>query len=238
MDRRKSLKSLLLGTVAGGLAVHGCTPREANEAAEQLISEAGFGYGRTPMEIEQIRKLQEDPFFNVHEMETISTLANLILPPDEKFGGPLDAGVPEFIEFMAKDYEPFQVTLRGGLMWLDHKSNTEFELEFKSAGPAQQKELLDGIAWYDPEVPMDEQPLEIQFFNLVRNLTVCGYYTSRNGIEELGYKGNMPNVWDGVPQEVLDKHGLTYEPEWLEKCVDQSRRGIIAEWDEEGNLLT
>ena len=105
MDRRKSLKSLLLGTVAGGLAVHGCTPREANEAAEQLISEAGFGYGRTPMEIEQIRKLQEDPFFNVHEMETISTLANLILPPDEKFGGPLDAGVPEFIEFMAKDYK-------------------------------------------------------------------------------------------------------------------------------------
>ena len=29
---------------------------------------------------------------------------------------------------------------------------------------------------------------------------------SKTGIEELGYKGNMPNVWDGVPQEVLDKH--------------------------------
>ena len=238
MDRRASLKSLLLGTVAGGLAVHGCTPREASEAAEQLIPEGGFGYGRTPEETEQIRKLQEEPYFNPHEMETIAVLANLILPPNEEFGGPLDAEVPEFIEFMAKDYVPFQVTLRGGLMWLDHKSNTSFGLEFKSAEEARQKELLDTIAWYDAETPMNEQPLEIQFFNLMRNLTVCGYYTSKMGIEELGYKGNMPNIWDGVPQEVLDKHGLAYEPEWLAKCIDQSKRGIIAEWDADGNLLT
>lgn len=123
-------------------------------------------------------------------------------------------------------------------MWLDHKSNTEFGMEFKSIPEAQQKALLDGIAYYDSKVPMEEHPLEIQFFNLVRNLTVCGYYTSKMGIEDLGYKGNMPNVWDGVPQEVLDKHGLAYEPEWLEKCVDQSQRGVIAEWDEDGNLLT
>lgn len=238
MDRRASLKSLMLGTVAGGLAVHGCRPKEAAEAAELAIPEPGFGYGRTKQEIAQINKLQGEAYFNPHEMETIVVLANLILPPDEKFGGPVDAGVPEFIEFMAKDYEPFQATLRGGLMWLDHKSNTEFEMEFKSATEPQQKELLDEIAWYEPEIPMDEQPLEIQFFNLMRNLTLCGYYTSKQGIEELGYQGNMPNVWDGVPQEVLDKHGLAYEAEWLEKCVDQSRRGIIAEWDAEGNLLT
>ena len=103
MDRRASLKSLLLGTVAGGLAVHGCTPREASEAAEQLIQEAGFGYGRTPEETEQIQKLQAEPYFNPHELQTIAVLANLILPPNEEFGGPLEAEVPEFIEFMAKD---------------------------------------------------------------------------------------------------------------------------------------
>ena len=238
MDRRASLKSILMGTVAGGLAVHGCAPKEAAEAAEAVTPEVGLGFGRTPLETKQIEKLHAEPFFNPHEMETIAVLANLILPPDEKFGGPLDAGVPEFIEFMAKDYEPFQGTLRGGLMWLDHRSNTDYNLEFKQAEETQQKALLDTIAWYDPEVPIDKQPLEIQFFSLMRNLTLCGYYTSRNGIDALGYQGNMPNVWDGVPQEVLDKHGLAYEPEWLAKCVDQSRRSIMAEWDEEGNLLT
>lgn len=238
MDRRSSLKNILLGSVAGGLAVHGCTTREAAEAAEQLVPETGFGYGRLPEEVETLQKLNSETFLNPHELETIEVLSELILPPNEDFGGPLQAGVPEFIEFMAKDYPEFQPTLRGGLMWLDHKSNTEYGTEFKSAVVAQQKELLDGIAFYDPEIPMDQHPLEIQFFNLVRNLTVCGYYTSKEGIADLGYQGNAPNVWDGVPQEVLDKHGLAYEPEWLEKCVDQSQRGVVAQWDADGNLLT
>ena len=123
-------------------------------------------------------------------------------------------------------------------MWLDHKSNTEYELEFKSASEEQQKEILDTIAFYDPYMPIQKQPMEIQFFSLMRNLTLTGYYTSKVGIEELGYKGNMPNIWDGVPQEVLDQHGVSYDEEWLAKCIDQSKRGIIAEWDDEGNLLT
>jgi hypothetical protein len=238
MDRRSTLKNILLGTVATGLAVHGCTTKEAAEAAKGLGGELGSGYGRLPDELESLEKLNAETFFNSHEKETIEVLCELILPPNEAFGGPLQAGVPEFIEFMAKDYPDFQTILRGGLMSLDHRSNANYKAEFKSATEAQQKELLDSIAYYDSKIPMDEQPLDIQFFNLVRNLTVCGYYTSKVGIADLGYKGNSPNVWDGVPQSVLDKHGLAYEPEWLAKCTDQSQRGVIAEWDEEGNLLT
>ena len=78
----------------------------------------------------------------------------------------------------------------------------------------------------------------VQWFNLVRNLTMTGYFTSEVGIKELGYKGNMPNVWDGVPQYVLDQYGLKYDEDWLEKCIDQSTRMTIAEWDDDGNLLT
>ena len=49
----------------------------------------------------------------------------------------------------------------------------------------------------------------------------------------------MPNIQDGVrPQDVLDQHGVAYDPEWIAKCVDQSKRNVIAEWDDEGNLLT
>ena len=50
---------------------------------------------------------------------------------------------------------------------------------------------------------MDDQSEPVQWFNLVRNLTMTGYFTSEVGIKELGYKGNFPNVWDGVPQDVL-----------------------------------
>jgi hypothetical protein len=72
----------------------------------------------------------------------------------------------------------------------------------------------------------------------MRNLTLTGYYTTEMGIKDLGYKGNQPNVWDGVPQEVLDEHGLSYDPEWIARCVDQDKRNDTAEWDAEGNLIT
>ena len=239
MDRRDSLKSILLGSIAGGLALHGC--KTESEAAADVSAESNefpYNYGRTSEEKELIRELEHETFFNAHELETVATLCALILPANENFGSAADAGAPDFIEFMAKDIPEMQTTLRGGLMWLDHKSNTEYELEFKAASVDQQKALLDEIAYYDPEIPMEKQALEIQFFNLMCNLSLTGYYTSKMGIEDLGYKGNMPNIWDGVPEDVLAQHGVSYDEEWLAKCIDQSKRGVIAEWDEDGNLIT
>ncbi|WGK63874.1 gluconate 2-dehydrogenase subunit 3 family protein [Croceiramulus getboli] len=238
MDRRNSIKALVLGTVAGGLALHGCKPEGEEAAVEAINIPENELFGRTPEEQEQIAELQAEQFFNDHELETLTVLSDLILPASDTAGSASEAGVPDFIEFMAKDYPPFQLKLRGGLMWLDHTSNTVFGAEFKSLTEAQQKEILDEIAFPDPKIPGNQQPPAVQFFSLVRNLTMTGYYTSKIGIEDLGYKGNQPNVWDGVPQEVLDQHGVAYEPEWLSKCIDQNTRGEIARWDADGNLLS
>ncbi|MEK6155391.1 gluconate 2-dehydrogenase subunit 3 family protein [Flavobacteriaceae bacterium 3-367] len=238
MDRRKSIKSIILGSVAGGLAMHGCKPEAEAAADGDALLTSEHHFGRTPEEKELIQELNAEQFFNVHELETLGVLCDLILPANAEFGSATDAGVPDFIEFMAKDIPEMQTDLRGGFMWLDHKCNTEFGTEFKTAAEEQQKQILDTIAYPDVEVPSEEHPLEIQFFSLIRNLTLTGYYTSKMGITDLGYKGNMPNVWDGVPDEVLAQHGVAYDPDWLAKCVDQSKRGIIAEWDEAGNLLT
>ncbi|NNL09775.1 MAG: gluconate 2-dehydrogenase subunit 3 family protein [Croceitalea sp.] len=238
MNRRKSIQSIILGTGASALAFHGCRMDGTTENEEfPNIGDTKY-FGRTPEELERLEKLNAEQLFNAHEMETIAVLSTVILPPKEPHGGPIEADVPEFIEFMGKDIPELQTTLLGGLMWLDHKSNTENGVEFKSATLEQQKQICDQICWHDIDVPLDKQALEIQFFALMRNLVVCGYYTSKVGIADLGYKGNMPNVWDGVPQDVLDQHGVEYDPIWLAKCVDQSKRGIIAEWDEQGNLLT
>ena len=102
----------------------------------------------------------------------------------------------------------------------------------------QQENIFDEIAYYDPNKSISDYSEPVQWFNLVRNLTMTGYFTSEVGINELGYKGNIPNIWDGVPQDVLDQYGLEYDKDWLGKFVDQSKRNIIAEWDDEGNLLT
>ncbi len=239
MDRRKSIQTIILGAGASALAFHGCKTDGEKAVNEEISATDNTKYfGRTPEELERIEKLNAEQLFNKHEMETIAVLSTVILPPKEPHGGPIEADVPEFIEFMGKDIPEMQNTLLGGLMWMDHKSNTEFGTEFKSATLEQQKQICDEICFHDPKVPLDKQALEIQFFALMRNLTVSGYYTSKVGIADLGYKGNMPNVWDGVPQDVLDQHGVAYDPEWIAKCIDQSTSNEIAEWDENGKLLT
>ncbi len=236
MDRRKSIQTILLGAGASAAAFYGCTM--GSEAPEIPALEKTNFFGRTPEELERLEKLNAEQLFDAHEMETIGVLSTVILPPRAPHGGPIEAEVPEFIEFMGKDIPELELTLLGGLMWLDHKCNTEFGTEFKSATLEQQQAICDQICWHNPDVPLEEQALEIQFFVLMRNLVVCGYYTSKVGIADLGYKGNMPNIWNGVPQDVLDQHGVAYDPEWIAKCVDQSKRNIAAEWDEDGNLLT
>ena len=50
--------------------------------------------------------------------------------------------------------------------------------------------------------------------------------------------GNQPNVWDGVPKEILLKHNLEYDPEWESKFLNIEKRNDIAKWDEKGNLIS
>jgi|SRR5690554_2630207 len=240
MDRRKSIQTLILGGAAAASTsfVFTACQGKNGEPIEEAIAESSEKYfGRTPEELARIEKLNAEQLFNEHEMETIAALSVVILPPKEPHGGPIEAGVPELIEFMGKDIPSMAPVLLGGLMWLDHKSNTEFDTEFKSATLAQKKQICDEICWHNTEIPLNEQAMEIQFFALMRNLTLTGYYTSKVGIADLGYKGNSPNVWDGVPEDVLAQHGVSYDPEWIAKCIDQSTRNEIAEWDEHGNLL-
>ena len=240
MDRRKSLKAIALGTVATGLAAHGCKPGEEKPEVIDVKGHDSVKW-RTDYENKILEEIKSDElFFNEHQRETMTVLCDLILPPSDEYKGASDADVVSFIDFMARDKESedMQTDLKGGLMWLDHKCNTENGVEFKSATEEQQKIILDEIAYYDPEAPYEERPFEVNFFTMVRNMTMTGFYTSKIGIQELGYKGNMPNVWNGVPDDVLEQHGVSYDPEWIAKCVDQSKRNVTAEWDENGNLLT
>jgi hypothetical protein len=125
--------------------------------------------------------------------------------------------------------------MRGGLMWLDHFSDDNYGKKFLELSDAQRMEIIDLIAWPDKAKP--EMEGGVKFFNMLRNLTSTGYFTSEIGFKYLGYKGNTPNVWDGVPEAVMQKHGFAYEEKYLSQYLKPEDRGKIAEWDEEGNLI-
>ena len=238
MNRRESLKTFLVGSIGGATlaTTAGCQPEE--KATEEAVQSELPLYGRTPEEIERDKEVMADIFLTEPELETIAVLCDIILPATETAGSAGDAGVPEFIEFIVKDIPSHQLPIRGGLMWLNGESNRRFNTVFKDCTNEQQIEIIDDIAYPDPENKKPDMAYGIKFFNRMRNLTVTGYYTTKMGIDDLGYKGNFPNVWDGVPEEVLKEHEVDYDADWLAKCVDQSKRMEVAKWDDEGNLIS
>ncbi len=148
-------------------------------------------------------------FFNKHELKTIGVLADIIIPKDSRSGSATEAGAVELIEFMAKDQPSLQTPLRGGLKWLDSQSNKRFETKFVECSRAQQLEIVEDIAYPERKKPGMSQG--VAFFSLMRNLTASAFWSSQIGIADLGYMGNTPNQWTGVPEEELKQFGLENE---------------------------
>ena len=213
MDRRKYLKTLALGTVSTGVIMESCAPE--TKSAESVVKAPT--YDRTPEELAYYNKIMSEKFFDDHEMKTITVVVDIIIPKDETSGSASEAGVPAFIEFIAKDMPRHQVPLRGGLKWLDIQSMKSNGSSFIELAADQQLKLVDQIAF--PEQAKPELAQGVAFFNLMRDLTATGFFTSELGLKDLGYMGNKPNQWDGVPQEILDKYGLKYDDKTLEISV-------------------
>ena len=163
-------------------------------------------FGRTETEIERDAKLFKAQFFTKSELKTLAVLVDIIIPADEKSGSATDAGVPDFIEFMAKDRPELQTPLRGGLHWLDTQAIKRFSEKFVEISHQQRLEIIDDIAFPNRKVLGMSQG--VAFFNLARNLTATGFWSSKMGITDIGYLGNTPNTWDGPPADVLAQYGL------------------------------
>jgi gluconate 2-dehydrogenase gamma chain len=213
MDRRKYLKSMAVGAVGAGLLVQSCEPKEPQTATTTFKPTID----RTPAELAREEKLRAEKFFDDHEMSTIAILVDIIIPKDDVSGSATDAGVPDFIEFIVKDKPELQTPVRGGLRWLDVQCMKRFGKSFVDCSEQQRIEMVDEIAF--PELAKPEMRQGVSFFNTMRDLTATGFFTSEIGIKDLGYAGNTPNQWDGVPQDVLDQYGLKYDERTLAESV-------------------
>jgi len=216
MDRRKSIKTLAFGTLSAGFLLEGCK-LEKKDVPKPPLAATEFSIDRTKEEAERDKELMSKKFFTDHEMATIGILADIIIPKDEVSGSATEAGVPKFIDFIVIDMPNHQTPMRGGLRWLDIESYKRFEKSFKDASETQRIQIVDEIAWPDKAKP--EMKRGVAFFNLMRNLTATGFYTSEIGVKDLGYMGNSPNKWNGVPDDVLKQYGLAYSEKEMNECA-------------------
>ena len=181
---------------------------------------AGFSWTQHDVDVaqEQLNKATstakdfEAEFFTDHELATVNTLVDLIIPADDRSGSATDAGVPAFMDFMMMDRPTMQLPMRGGLAWIDVQSRKMFDKPFAECEMSQQKELLDQIAY--PEIADPDMSQGVKFFNSFRDLTASGFWSSKVGVDDLGYQGNtFVAEWKGCPPESLEMLGVSYDDE-------------------------
>jgi Gluconate 2-dehydrogenase subunit 3 len=189
ISRRDVLKNLAIGAAGG--SVMQVIPVEAAALAHQMVHKekaATPGGNYTPK------------YFSAHEYATLLILCDTIIPKDEKSGGAVEAGAPEFIDLLTSENKDYQLEFGGGLMWLDNFCLDRFEKTFLEATPDQRKEVLDLIAYRKNALADPSLSQGVASFSRLRDMTCDGFYSSKIGIADLEYIGNTAlAVWPGCP---------------------------------------
>lgn len=233
MNRRENLKLLFTGSIASGLLLTNCTPE--NVTLETPLLSGGTLGGRVPEETARDQRLLSEIFFTEEEKAKLGTLVDIIMPKDAESPAATELGVVDFLEFIMKDQPSYQTPMRGGLMWLDYEADEKFTKKFADLSLSEVIQIVDEVAW--PEKAKPEYGGAVKWFNMLRNLTCSGYFSTEAGWKYMGYVGNKPNVWDGVPQDIMQKHGVSLEEKYVAVYLKPEDRGTVAVWDDAGNLI-
>ena len=216
IGRRSALRLIGTAPIAVAFTLGANEAAAAAEKAATAVKAAAAGKAYVPK------------FFNPQEWKTVRILVDMIIPKDERSGSATDAGVPEFMDYLMNDptdtdlqRERRQTAMRGGLAWINSVSERRFGHGFAEATEAERTTILDEIA-YSKDEQEDEaemrEPRDLRvmvkhgpsFFNSFRDLTASGFWSSKMGVDDLGYVGNrFVAEWKGAPPEVLAKLGLS-----------------------------
>ena len=179
ISRRDVLRTLAMGAVGG--SVLQLIPVAAAEHVHRMVKQE---------KAQAPAGAYKPKFFAQHQYETLSALCEAIIPADDKSGGAIQAGAPEFIDLLTSESKEYQLDLGGGLMWLDGFCGDRFGNPYLSCTQEQKTEVLDLIAYRkngegDPSLSQG-----VAFFAFLRQLTTDGFYSSEIGIADLQYIGN------------------------------------------------
>jgi gluconate 2-dehydrogenase gamma chain len=200
ISRRAALEILAATPAAAALM---WTPAEAEQAHAEADHARAEQTASAPARF-------KPKFFTAHEYATVGVLVDLIIPRDERSGSATEAGVPEFMDFMMIDQPRRQVAMRGGLALVDRLAVSRFGKNVVAATGAQRIALLDEIA-YTSNNDRTLRPA-IAFFNSFRDLTATGFFTSKMGMADLQYRGNVfVAEWTGCSQDALRTLGVSYD---------------------------
>lgn len=173
-DRRSLLK--IIGTVGVTCAYP--------FASEDLYGQSAATHHHAPPE-----QPAQPRFFNSADFETISQIAERIIPETDTPGA-IRAGVPAYIDLIIARNTDQQLVVADGLRWIDNQAQTLAGKRFTELSEQQQLSILEPLCEAS-DSGKKNAGRNVQFFSLIKSLTADGYYTSKIGlIDELQYQGN------------------------------------------------
>jgi hypothetical protein len=194
-DRRTAIKWVMAASAALRLPSISFDALAAAPAAQ--------GYGKDPDLLKSYTSGDLWPLTLTKEQRaTAAALCDLIIPADESSPAASSVGVVDFIdEWISAPYPEHVVdrkTVLDGLAWIDQEAQRRFNEPFAALSAAQMSAIAD-------ELTGDAAA----FFARYRALTAGGFYTTKVGMRDLQYVGNVPLVsFEGAPPEVLKRLGL------------------------------
>lgn len=189
--RRKALKyfGLLTASAAGREFLSGWLPRaSAAPGPRDAVALPGMHHAPPPSEP---TAAYVPHFFKPEEFETVEALTEMIIPRDDKPGA-RDAQVARYIDFVvfsAAEHKPdLQKEWADGLALLDRISKENYGRAFREISAAERERLLLEMSL--PERDASARHPGFSFYELVKEMTVEGFYSSRLGlIDVLEYQG-------------------------------------------------
>lgn len=172
-----------------------------------------FACGQTANLLPEIKPAAYHPlFFSSREYAAIERLTEIIIPADDTPGA-RDAGVSEFIDLMASRDSELQDQLRGGLKWLESHSKRRYGTSFMALKDEQQAALLEPLAYKAKHRSGEQRGRD--FFEVLKEYTVMGFYTSEVGLKQLDFPGFQLYAESPVcPHKDDPEHRHLPPPKW------------------------
>jgi len=189
MNRREALARvawIMGGTVVGAnLFLEGCT-RTATKNVESL--------------------------FDTGTVDFLGDIADTILPPTSSPGAK-EAGVGAFIPVMVRDCytKEDQDTFIDGLSKIEDASKAKFDKKFQELDATERTELLNTIDKEAKDYQKSKgETAPNHYFNLIKQLTLLGFFTSELGATKALRYVQVPGKYDGdYPYKKGDKAWAT-----------------------------
>ena len=210
MPRREALK--WLATAAVGLSLTSLQGAPIPNGPPPPVAPHGRRIGADPVLNKTYEPGELWPLsFSPEQKAAAAALADLIIPPENGDLAPSALRVHDFIDEWISSYYDETIKDRPvileGLTWLDQESQHRFQQVFAKLTPAQQAAIADDICGVKP-VKKELRPQE-NFFKRFRHLAAGGYFTTPQGMRDIGYRGNRPSAnFDGPTPEALKHLGL------------------------------